>query len=890
LIGHAQPAAYLIFEKLDALAGNYASHEYATAFGSIYRLGDTFTEVEGAEYNPRKLDRYPLPNVWREFYHKEIHDFPSLLQLLFALSTHWGEGQSYKVYEFMNKEFLPEIKRFYGFDLLGLKKAMSKLPYLNIINAVIPMLGEEYWDDGHARSMAFNILASFFPMLDRGSARKEFIYETYTKKERRTVFLHQHSAIHYWMSDSFGNRHTVADFTDYFRLRYPFYLKSDCLTPQPPAAITKSPLSVFDFGCAHELGLVGEREMMDELLVKANAEESLRLASAFYHGKLKPWQRNRLSAYGATDFALLREMAGKVSAHILDIELKRGEEETEVSRLAMKLERIEGIDVWLDILKALGDEPFVKIDHIYSSGYARKEVLCRLCRICHPSATDTAETMARSAKLAGISPERLMEAALFAPQWLGMVEEATAWKGLQSIACFFHAHVNDQCSDRMKALIAHYTAIDQEDLCAGAFDILWFRQASRETGAKRFGKVFDALRSIISGPEYARISRYIDALNGKTDVLEVRKQVEEKRSRDLLMMYGIMPLGKRPNSDLAERYRYLFRFLDESKAFGSQRHDSEKKAVEIAMANLARNVGYSCITRLAWNMETKMLKTLEPCFSPREISGVKVYMKVDATGNPAIRYFKQGKELANIPGRLRKDPYVIRLRTVSKRLRAVYALSGQMLEQSMEERSYFTISDIETFKKNPFIWPFLEHLVFTDAEATVAGFYTSEGLLDADGNLSPLDGISNLRLAHPVDLHALNLEQAFRTYLRNNDVEQPFEQVFRKRYHATEEETTSTFSLRHSGQQMRPGKTATTLKERGWITVTEEIWQKAYPGSNVVALIETLSHTLGPTDAGLSTMERVSFLQRKTFTPLPAGNIPGHIFSETIRDLESLFA
>ncbi|MDR1936991.1 MAG: DUF4132 domain-containing protein [Tannerellaceae bacterium] len=890
LIGNALPAAYSIFEKLNALISRHAHYEYTSASGAGCLLGNTYVEMKGTEGNRKKLDRYPLPHLWREFYQREITSFPAMLQLLFALSTHWGEGHNYKVYEFMNKEFIPEIRKFYGFDLHGLKTALGKLPHFGVVNSIMPLLGEENWDAAYADSVAENILASFLPFLDKGSARKEFIHEAYMKKERRTVFLHQHSSINYWMSDAFGRKQPERAFTEYFMLRYRYYSKSDCLTTRPPAALPKGPLSVFDFGHAYALGLIPESEILQELQTRVNAEESLNLASSFLFGTLKPWLRNRLKAYGETDFAPLKEVVKKVSDRILGIEVQRGEPATEVSHLAMKLERIEGAALWVGILKAFDKEPFGRTDYFYSSSYSRKEVLSRLLRVCYPSETDTPQTLSALAKDAGIPHERLMEAAVYAPQWLEMAENCIGWKGLRSTACFFHAHINERCDESTKALIAHFTPIDPDDLLAGAFDLGWYREASREIGAKRFEKVCEAAKYIASASEHARFSKYMDAANGKMDAKEVKTQVEEKRNRDLLMMYSLIPLNKRSNNDLIERYRYLQQFLKESKAFGSQRQESEKKAVELGMLNLARNADYHDVTRMIWSVETSLFKHIESCFAPYEKDGVKVYMKVDGTGKPGIHYFKAGKELGNIPGKLRKDPHIVRLREVNKRLKSLYARSVPMLEQAMEERIPFLISELKAFRKNPLVWPLLKHLVFITQEETT-GFYTGEGLLPLNGGAPlPQEPATEVRIAHPVDLCRLQMLEPFQACLLDKGIHQPFEQVFRKRYDKTEEEKAAAYSLRRAEERIRPDDMAAILKGRRWVAAGEEKWLKVFYKEKIAVVIEAMSHAPGPADAGISTLERVAFFEQKSNRPLLIAGVPDRVFSEIMRDVDLLFS
>ena len=105
-----------------------------------------------------------------------------------------------------------------------------------------------------------------------------------------------------------------------------------------------------------------------------------------------------------------------------------------------------------------------------------------LLHACHPLPTDTSENLKKLAKQAEISDERLVEAAMFAPQWIELTEKAIGWKGLTSAAYYFHAHTNETCDDKKKAIIARYTPIDVEDLREGAFDIDWFRDAFKTIG------------------------------------------------------------------------------------------------------------------------------------------------------------------------------------------------------------------------------------------------------------------------------------------------------------------------------------------------------------------------------------------------------------------------
>jgi hypothetical protein len=130
-----------------------------------------------------------------------------------------------------------------------------------------------------------------------------------------------------------------------------------------------------------------------------------------------------------------------------------------------------------------------------------------------------------------------------------------------------------------------------------------------------------------------------------------------------------------PDKELLDRYQYLQKFLKESKEFGAQRQESEKKAVNIALQNLARNSGYGDVTRLTWSMETELIKELLPYLSPKEIDGVEVYVQINEEGKSEIKQIKDGKELNSMPAKLKKHPYIEELKAVHKKLKDQYTHS-----------------------------------------------------------------------------------------------------------------------------------------------------------------------------------------------------------------------
>lgn len=888
LLGNKTKADALgIFEKLSKLISIHSEEQFTGTYGYQFLLGNNFHEIKKEEDEPNELNRFPLADVWRSFYAEEIGSFGQMFQLYFAISTTWGEdSQADSVYDKMDKQFLPEISKYYGLDLGGLKKKIDQLPYIDIIKRIIPVLAREYWDEEYARKISRNILLSFYPYMDKGDSRMIYSYSDWSKQtHKRTIFVYQHSAISFWFDDQFGYGNTDESFKEYFTLRYQYYRKADFLHTDPIASFPDSHLSIFEFGEAYAKGIIPETELIRELMVRINSMDQLSEVSVYFTGKLSPWRLRRLRIREGTDFTGLKNILQKVTGRILDIELKRGDSATEVSPLALKLERVEGADVLVSILKAFGKDTFGRSDYYYNSSYTKKEVLSKLLRCCFPSETDTAETLKTRLEGTGISDERLVEAGMYAPQWLEIIEECIGWKGLYSAGYYFHAHLNEWCDDRKKAIIARFTPIDVEDLKGGAFDIDWFKEAYKEIGEERFAVIYDAAKYISSGTGHTRARKYADAVSGKLDAKETRKQIEEKRNKDLLMAYCLIPLDKKNNADLLERYQYLQQFLKESKIFGAQRQDSEKKAVVIGMQNLARNAGYTDVTRLTWSMETALIKDMQPYFTPKEIEGVEFYVSIDEEGKSAIHYIKGGKELNSVPAKLKKEPYIAELKEVHKKLKDQYSRSRLMLEQAMEDETPFLISELEELTGNPVVWPLLRHLVFVTKKGET-GFYNEKALITPDGEVQPQKPATEVRIAHPIDLYKAAKWAEYQRYLFDNKLRQPFKQVFRELYVKTEEERPMLHTLRYAGHQIQPQKTVAVLKGRRWVANYEEGLQKIYYKENIIASIYALADWFSPADAEAPTLEWVAFHDRKTYKSLSIGEIPDVIFSEVMRDVD----
>lgn len=891
LCGKGQERLYEIVQKLSDLIVRNAKYEYKNRYGGTVLLGDDFweKEIEDANDTLPALDRYPLASEWRKFYVEEIGDLATLSQVLFAVSVPWGDRNEYGEAGGWIGKFSDKVKNFYGFDLSEFFEWEEKLPYPSIISSVLSLLADAYGEETYGKNLARNVLAALCLSTDKEKIRYVYRQEIDGKKEKYVAFLFHDERIRYWINRS---RHWKDDeeFKACFAIRYFFYQQADYFECPETCVSDENDLSIMDFAKAYENGWISEAEVIRELTVRRKAQESLEEATRFLNGNLKPWQLKAFERYDSTDFSGFKRVLDKVVRRVLEIELKRGDTCTEVSPLAMRIDRIEGAAYLVGILQAFGKDTFCRSDSYYGSAYPKKEVLSKLLRSCYPAAGETAETLAALLKNTGLTEKRLVEAAMYAPQWLEIIETCIGWKGLTSAAYYFHAHINESCDDRKKAVIARYTPIDPEDLRLGAFDIDWFREAYERVGAERFQVIYEAAKYISSGAGHTRARKYADAVSGKWKASEVQAEIRGKRNKDLLMSYTLIPLDQRDAKDLLERYQYLQQFLKESKAFGSQRQESEKKAVEIGMQNLARNAGYDDVTRLTWAMETELMQEMEPYFTPRDVGGLEAFVQINEEGRSELIYRKGGKTVNSVPAKLKKDPSIETLKEVHKKLKNQYSRSKMMLEQAMEDRNPFYIRELAALTRNPVIRPLLKSLVFVKngqaGAETDTGFFAGDGLVTADGEFLPQSPDTPVRIAHPVDLYKRGVWAGYQKYLFDRRIRQPFKQVFRELYIPTVEELPTEHSLRYAGNQIQPQKTAAVLKSRRWVADYDEGLQKVYYKENIVAHIYAMADWFSPADIEAPTLEWVAFSDRKSFQPLKIKDIPEIIFSEVMRDVD----
>ena len=912
---------FKIIKKLSELYEKNEDYEYFGYHTKNYvLLRDKFEPIKdfsGLPYSERgRLSNCPLENVWRNFYKKEIKDFPTLLQLYLLLMIGM-EGRSIRSLTEVQENIYMKMLGFDVMELLNiLKKAnlkyvFSTIPYdptayhpAGKVIDIISLLYRDYSEENKEYLFEFGKAVGLY-VLENIDAKymleeaKNYRNETYYNIVLNAV-TYEYSNMYYIIIKALENLEEFYDeksFIEAFVIRYHLDEKLNKYIDENLKEYridgNRRDLGLRNYAIAINLKIVEKDLLYQNILDLDDIKEikdnisSLNTYMNDYRYILAKKESKRLkelNPFMLTEaLKIIYDEGTKIVNYLVQNELKRGDSSTKYSEALHRIKRIEGIDYLVQILQALGKETLDRNTYYWGGDDSKKAILSHLLKVCYPTEKDNSKELTKKLKGTDITEQRLIEVAMYSSQWVEIIESYLGWKGLVSGCYYFQAHMSD--IDRNKeGLIAKYTPISIDDLMDGAFDIDWFNSAYKELGAKRFEMLYNSAKYISDGAKHTRARMFADAVLGNLKLKETEKKIEDKRNKDLVASYSLIPLLKDKQKDALHRYQFLQKFLKESKKFGAQRRASEAKAVNISLENLSRNMGYSDVTRLIWNMETALINEMKEYFEPKKLDDVDVYIKIDDLGQSEIIYEKAGKELKSLPTKLKKDKYIEAIKEVHKNLKEQYRRSRKMLEEAMEDGTEFYGYEIENLMTNPVIAPILKSLVFKMGNNL--GYYVDKKLKSAKKKSVAIKDNSLLKIAHCFDLFESGEWATYQKDIFDRELKQPFKQVFRELYVKTVDEKGRDKSLRYAGHQVQPSKTVALLKTRRWIIDGQEGLEKVYYKENIIAKIFALADWFFPADIEAPTLEEVQFFDRKTFKPILIDEVPDLIFTEVMRDID----
>ncbi|HEX6104624.1 MAG TPA: DUF5724 domain-containing protein [Gemmatimonadales bacterium] len=641
-----------------------------------------------------------------------------------------------------------------------------------------------------------------------------------------------------------------------------------------------------EFLGVYRAGLVDQAELLDLMAGRWSFQADtsiLREASA------------RKPARELAEHPELVQAVDRCRRRVVEIETRRGDRQTAASGLAMELRWTGGLDTVTRAVAALGKSHFSRTFGWAAAGASRQETLSHLVVRSVPRPEDTPEAFAGWARQARLSEARLVELAVYAPQWAAHVNQVLCWPGLDGAVWWIQAHTKDDRSWRLQEMkelwaaeVSERTPLSAGDLTEGAVDVAWFRQCFGELGAERWRALDQAAKYAASSAGHTRAQLFARAMAGLVTRDDLFQRIDSSRHQDSVRALGLLPLpeGGARRTDLLERYLRLERFRRESRRFGAQRQQSESRAVAIGLANLARTAGYRDPQRLQWAMEQQAVADLArgPVVVTR--GDVSLALAVDAEGVPSLDVSRNGTPLKTLPVKLRKDTEVEELKRRLQELKRQRSRVREALEEAMCRGDRFDASELRVLLEHPILAPALSRLVFV---AEGGAGYPAEGgrvLRDHAGAPHVLGSDEEVRVAHPHDLLARGDWSAWQRECYRAERVQPFKQVFRELYPITESEREAPRSRRYAGHQVNPRQALALLGGRGWVARPEEGVGRTFHAEGLTARLGFQEAFYTPADIEGLTLEDVVFTRKGEWGELPLAEIPPRVFSETMRDLD----
>jgi hypothetical protein len=626
---------------------------------------------------------------------------------------------------------------------------------------------------------------------------------------------------------------------------------------------------------AYRTGDASEHDLIAQLL--AHDGRDLKNATAYRRDRLATAAPGYLAA------------AERVRSRVLEIELARGAANTAASAHALRLGSVIGARIAVDLLARLGPKALVRG---YIGDSAEQEgVYSHLLRVSAPADDDDGPGLAALAAQASLPRSRLLDLAMYAPQWARLVEAALGWPGLEDAVWWVHAHTKDDrwsvshdIREIWAAAVRARTPISAGDLHEGAVDVGWFRRAHEALGPDRWSAVAKAIRLASGGNGHRRARLFADALLGHVDASQLLEKIAQSRHQDAVRALGLVPLPASEGAGLetaAARYRQIREFSAGSRSAGMQRRASEQSAVRIAVDNLARTAGFADPLHFIWTVEAAENADLAAGPVVVEHQDVTVSLIVGDDGSAELRADRGGKRLSSVPAALRKVPAIAELRERKTALAKQVGRVRASLEQAMVDGTVFDDEVLARLEGHPVVAPMLRHIVWVD-EASVSMRRVGNGW----SAVGPSETIrtGGLRIAHPVDLLGEGTLLEWQRAHFAESVKQPFRQLFRELYVPTAAERDRRSSRRYEAQRLDPRRALALFTARGWVVDrdAEEVF-RPFHRSGVRASVRFA-------DTWLMLLLDDPCVEAVEFTAAPGSmvmsEVPPIVFSEAMRDLD----
>ncbi|GLZ12410.1 hypothetical protein Acsp04_26450 [Actinomadura sp. NBRC 104425] len=289
----------------------------------------------------------------------------------------------------------------------------------------------------------------------------------------------------------------------------------------------------------------------------------------------------------------------------------------------------------------------------------------------------------------------------------------------------------------------------------------------------------------------------------------------------------------------------------------------------------------------------------------RELGGHRGVVAVEDPRTVRLTFVDAaGRALRTVPAAL-KEPFadeIDKLKDLAKQVRGTLASERARIEALMSAEATWTYGEwCRHYRDHPItgavtsglIWEF-QHPDGTWTAAAPAG----SALVTADGHALPEPGeAAGVRLWHPLRAPAAQV-RAWRAFVTDNRMVQPFKQAFRETYRLTPaEEETGVYSNRFAAHIVRYDQLYALFKQRGWTANYLGPYYNGYAGEAKWVLAEgewrvrffheaVESQSAGAPEYASTDQVRFDRRAGRAWREVPLAEVPPAVFSEAMRDVD----
>ncbi len=285
------------------------------------------------------------------------------------------------------------------------------------------------------------------------------------------------------------------------------------------------------------------------------------------------------------------------------------------------------------------------------------------------------------------------------------------------------------------------------------------------------------------------------------------------------------------------------------------------------------------------------------------LSDFRAELVVTESGGVELRWFKpDGKPQKSLPVKV-KNGHGAELRDLKasvKEVKSTLATARERLELAPVEQRTWSIEDWrERYFDHPVVGTIARRLIWQfehNDKATVAA-WNGKSLVGANGKTVKPEGSARVSVWHPINATVKEV-LAWREWLHEHEVRQPFKQAHREVYLLTDaERETEYYSNRFAAHILKQSQFRALAKTRGWKANYLGGWDGGYDGRAERELPEwELRAEFWTAPAGddhvpnggylyLST-DQVRFYHKDARDPLTLSEVPPLPFSEIMRDVD----